>query len=199
MRVKMPPGRDRACHTEFEKFSTLRTRPAMRGRRTATTYRTGPMQLEQPETDPTRPSRPNASNGRTSQPLGGADDDVSTTVIQTTQQPHLRTSRNRAHRETTAPTRNKQRRDNYSYQKRPARTIRATTQLRRADHRRTNADKPTPRTGHAPGRGTYTAPDRQAARTLRTSRKATKTTSDYIGAGYTTSSRSNCCRTTTRQ
>ena len=42
--------------------------------------------------DPTRP------------PLGGKDDGVPTTVLPTTEQPHARTSRNRAHRKATSPT-----------------------------------------------------------------------------------------------
>ena len=58
-------------------------------------------------TDSTRRPRPNPSNGRTSQPLGGTDDGVPTTVLPTTQQPHARTSGNRAHRETTPLTGNK--------------------------------------------------------------------------------------------
>ena len=127
-----------------------------------------------------------ASNGRTSRPLGGRDDDVPTTVMPTTQQPHARTSRNRAHRETTSPTGNKRRRDNYSDQTRPAGPIRTTTQPRRADHRRPNAGGPTPRTRHAPV-AKHTAhrtggPPQPSEQT----RKTTKTTSDYIGAGYTT-------------
>ena len=93
-----------------------------------------PHATETTGTDPTRPPQPNASNGRTSRPLGGADDDVPTTVMPTTQQPHAQTSRYQAHRETTSPTRVERRRDNYSDQTRPAGPIRATTQPRRADH-----------------------------------------------------------------
>ena len=102
-------------------------------------------------TDPTRPPRPNAPNSGTSQPLGGADDGVPAMVMPATQQPHARRSRDRAHWETTSSTGNKRCRDNYSDQTRPAEPIRATTQPRRVDHRRTNAGDPTPHTGHAPG------------------------------------------------
>ena len=150
-------------------------------------------------TDPTRPPRPDAFSGRTSEPLCGADDDSPTAVMPTTQQPHARTSRNPAHRKTTSPTGNKQRRDNYSDQTRLARPIRATTQPRRADHWRTNASEPTSRTGHAP---VATHPPHRTGRQPQPSEqtgKTTKTTSDSIGAGYTTGCRSNCCRTTGRQ
>ena len=150
-------------------------------------------------TDPTRLPRPNAPNGRTSRPLGGADDDIPTTVMPTTQQPHARTSQNRAHGETTSPTGNKRHRDNYSDKTRPARPIRATTQPRRANHWQTNTGEPTPRTGHAP---VATHPPHRTGRPpqpFEQTTKTTKTTSDYIGAGYTTGCRSNCCRTTTRQ
>ena len=90
-------------------------------------------------TDPTRPPRSNASNNGTGLPLGGADDDVPTTVMPTTQQPHARTSQKQAHRETTSLTGNKRRRDNYSDQTQPAGPIRPTRQTRRADHQRTDA------------------------------------------------------------
>ena len=150
-------------------------------------------------TDPTRPPRPNASNGRTGRPFGSAGDDIPTTVMPTTQQPHARTSRVRAHRETTSPTGKEQRTDNYSDQTRPAGPIQATMQPRGADHWQTNAGEPTPRTGHAP---VATHPPHRTGRPPQPSEqtgKTTKTTSDYIGAGSTTGCRSNCCRTTTRQ
>ena len=151
-----------------------------------------PAKLEQPEPtlhdrhDPTHPTAGQAGHW-----AAQTIDDVPTTVMPTTQQPHARTSRNRAHRETTSPTGNKRRRDNYSDQTRPAGPIRATTQPRRADRRRTNAGEPTPRTGHAPvaahtphRTGRPPQPDERTGKTA-------KTTSDYIGAGYTTSCRSN--------
>ena len=150
-------------------------------------------------TDPTRLPGPNASKSGTSRPLGGADDDVPTTVMPTEQQPHARISQKRAHRETTSLTENKRRRDNYSNQTRPAGPIRATTQPRRSDYRRTDAGEPTARTGHAPvaahtphWTGRLPQPSEQTGKT-------TKSTSDYIGAGYITGCPSNCYRTTTRQ
>ena len=206
----MPPGRDRACRTELQKFFS-------RGR-TNCCYPSFPEDTPQHEgaahrhnvpyrpnatgttgSDPTRPPRPNASNGRTSGPLGGADSDAPTTVMPTTEQPHAGTSRNRAHRETTSLPGKKGRRDNYSDQTRPAGPIQATTKPRRADQWQTNTSEPTPRTRHAlvathqPHRtGRPPQPSEQTGKT-------TKTTSNYISAGYTTGCRSNCCRTRTRQ
>ena len=138
-------------------------------------------------TDPTRPPRPNASDGKTSRPLGGADDGLPTIVMPTTQQPHARTSQNRAQRETTSPTGTKQRRYNYSHQTQPAGLIQATKQPRRSDHWLTNTSEPTPRTAHA---AVATHPLHRTGRLPRPSgltRKTTKTASDHIGAGYRTS------------
>ena len=148
-------------------------------------------------TDATRPPRPNAFNGRTSRPFGSANDDVPTTVMTTTQQPQARTSRNRANHERTSPTGKKRSRDND--QTRPAGPIRATTQPGRANHWRINTGEPTTRTGHAP---VATHPPHRTGRPPHPSEqigKTTKTTSNYIGAGYTTDCRSNCCKTATRQ
>ena len=208
--MKMPPGRERACRTEISKlFSRGRANcryppsPEDTPRHEGAAHRHNvPYRLNAtgtPGANPTLPPRPNASNGGTSRPLGGADDDVRATVMPTTQQPHARTSRNRAQRETTSPTGNKRRRDNYSDQTRPAGPIRATRQPRRADHRRTNAGEPIPRTGHAPivahTRHRTGRPQQPSEQTGKT----TKATSNYISAGYTTGCRSNCCRTTTRE
>ena len=60
VRLKIPPGRDRAFRNKFQNFShavvpivatflPLRTRPTVRGRRTVTMYCTGPTQLEKQE------------------------------------------------------------------------------------------------------------------------------------------------------
>ena len=150
-------------------------------------------------TNPTCLPRPNASNVRTSRQLGGAEYVVPTTVMPTTQQPHARTSRNWAHRETTSPTGNKQRRDNYSNQTRPAGPIRATTQTRWAAHWRTNSGGPIPRTGHAP---VATHPPHRTGRPPQPSEQTGKNNEGHVGLHQRrlhTGCRSNCCRTTTRQ
>ena len=206
----MPPGRDRACCTEFQNFSQavvrivatflpLRTRPTMRGRRTVKRYCTGPMQLAQP--DPTLHGR----HRRTHPTAGKAGHWVAQTMLYQPQYCQQHNNHTRGRSETGLRAKQHPTRETSDIGK-----TRATRHGRPgpywprdnprwADHWRMNTGEPTPRTGHAP---VTTHPLHRTGRPPQPSEqdgKTTKTTSDYIGAGSTTGYRPNCCGTMTQQ
>ena len=162
----LAPGRDRACCTSSQTFSspqgqaprgrpsTAKARLTMTGTVLHQSMMCRPNATGTPGTDPERPPRPNTLINRTSQPLGGEDDGQPT-------KPAKHSTGNNA---TTSPADTRQRdeqRQNtpdgtqtaqgtaYSDQERPAKPIRASAQTQdRPTTGSYNDGEPTQRAGH---------------------------------------------------